>query len=61
MILLNTSFAGPALAEAARPFLGQFGFRLIAIAALFSTASAIEATRVAPAGTTASSPIGSRS
>ncbi|MES1266021.1 MAG: amino acid permease, partial [Variovorax sp.] len=29
-----------ALAEAARPFLGAFGFRLIAIAALFSTASA---------------------
>lgn len=33
-----------ALAEAARPFLGQLGFRLIAIAALFSTASAINAT-----------------
>jgi amino acid transporter len=33
-----------ALAEAARPFLGQFGFRLVAIAALFSTASAINAT-----------------
>ncbi len=33
-----------ALAEAARPFLGQIGFRLIAIAALFSTASAINAT-----------------
>lgn len=33
-----------ALAEAARPFLGAFGFRLIAIAALFSTASAINAT-----------------
>lgn len=33
-----------ALAEAARPFLGQFGFTLIAIAALFSTASAINAT-----------------
>ena len=33
-----------ALAEAARPFLGEFGFRLIAIAALFSTASAINAT-----------------
>jgi len=33
-----------ALAEAAKPFLGQFGFRLIAIAALFSTASAINAT-----------------
>jgi len=32
-----------ALAEAAKPFLGQFGFRLIAIAALFSTASAINA------------------
>ena len=27
-----------------RPFLGEFGFRLIAIAALFSTASAINAT-----------------
>src|SRR6201981_409256 len=33
-----------ALAEAAKPFLGQIGFRLIAIAALFSTASAINAT-----------------
>jgi amino acid transporter len=33
-----------ALAEAARPFLGNFGFRLVAIAALFSTASAINAT-----------------
>src|SRR5438132_10466045 len=33
-----------ALAEAAKPFLGQFGFRLIAIAALLSTASAITAT-----------------
>jgi amino acid transporter len=33
-----------ALAEAARPFLGEVGFRLIAIAALFSTASAINAT-----------------
>ena len=33
-----------ALAEAAKPSLGQFGFRLIAIAALFSTASAITAT-----------------
>src|SRR5215471_5474021 len=33
-----------ALAEAAKPFLGQLGFRLIAIAALFSTASAINAT-----------------
>ena len=32
------------LAEAAKPFLGEFGFRLIAIAALFSTASAITAT-----------------
>jgi len=33
-----------ALAEAARPFLGQFGFLLIAIAAMLSTASAINAT-----------------
>ena len=33
-----------ALAEAAKPFLGEVGFRLIAIAALFSTASAINAT-----------------
>ncbi len=33
-----------ALAEAAKPFLGNFGFRLIAIGALFSTASAINAT-----------------
>jgi amino acid transporter len=33
-----------ALAEAARPFLGSFGFILIAIAAMLSTASAINAT-----------------
>ncbi len=33
-----------ALAEAARPFLGQKGFALIAIAAMLSTASAINAT-----------------
>ncbi len=33
-----------ALAEAAKPFLGQAGFTLIAIAALLSTASAINAT-----------------
>jgi amino acid transporter len=33
-----------ALAEAARPFLGQFGFRLIAFAAILSTSSAINAT-----------------
>lgn len=33
-----------ALAEAARPFLGAFGFKLIAVAALLSTASAINAT-----------------
>ncbi len=33
-----------ALAEAARPFLGQAGFVLIGLAALFSTASAINAT-----------------
>jgi amino acid transporter len=33
-----------ALAEAARPFLGTLGFRLIALGALFSTASAINAT-----------------
>jgi amino acid transporter len=33
-----------ALAEATKPFLGMFGFKLIAIAALFSTASAINAT-----------------
>jgi amino acid transporter len=33
-----------ALAEAAKPSLGEFGFRLIAIAAVFSTASAINAT-----------------
>jgi amino acid transporter len=33
-----------ALAEAAKPFLGTRGFKLIAIAALFSTASAINAT-----------------
>jgi amino acid transporter len=33
-----------ALAEAARPFLGQAGFSLIAVAAMLSTASAINAT-----------------
>jgi amino acid transporter len=33
-----------ALAESARPFLGSFGFTLIAIAALLSTSSAINAT-----------------
>jgi amino acid transporter len=33
-----------ALAEAAKPFLGNIGFKLIAIGALFSTASAINAT-----------------
>lgn len=33
-----------ALAEAAKPFLGQIGFKIIAIAAMFSTASAINAT-----------------
>jgi len=33
-----------ALAAAAKPFLGSFGFRLITIAALFSTSSAINAT-----------------
>lgn len=33
-----------ALAEAARPFLGQTGFTLIAVAAMLSTASAINAT-----------------
>jgi amino acid transporter len=33
-----------ALAAAARPFLGMIGFRVMAIAALFSTASAINAT-----------------
>jgi amino acid transporter len=33
-----------ALAEAAKPFLGDLGFRLIAIGAVFSTASAINAT-----------------
>jgi len=33
-----------ALAEAAKPFLGEFGFVLVAIGALFSTSSAINAT-----------------
>ncbi len=33
-----------ALAEAARPFLGSLGFKIMAIAALFSTSSAINAT-----------------
>lgn len=40
-ILASRDFA---LAEAAKPFLGMLGFKLIAIAALFSTASAINAT-----------------
>lgn len=40
-----------ALAEAAKPFLGTFGFKLIAIAALFSTASAINATLFGAANT----------
>lgn len=40
-----------ALAEAAKPFLGMFGFKLIAIAALFSTASAINATLFGSANT----------
>lgn len=33
-----------ALAEAAKPFLGNIGFTLMSIAALFSTSSAINAT-----------------
>lgn len=33
-----------ALAEAAKPFLGEFGFKLIAVAALLSTSSAVNAT-----------------
>ncbi len=33
-----------ALAEAARPFMGDLGFKLVAVAAMFSTASAINAT-----------------
>ena len=33
-----------ALAQAAQPFLGTLGFKIIAIAALFSTASGINAT-----------------
>lgn len=33
-----------ALAEAAKPFLGEFGFSLIAVAALLSTSSAVNAT-----------------
>jgi amino acid transporter len=33
-----------ALAEAAKPFLGAWGFKLVAVGALFSTASAINAT-----------------
>lgn len=33
-----------ALAQAAKPFLGELGFKLIAVAALFSTSSAINAT-----------------
>lgn len=40
---INTS-GDFALAEAAKPFLGNAGFKLISIAALFSTASAINAT-----------------
>jgi amino acid transporter len=33
-----------ALAQAAQPFLGQVGFKIMAVAALFSTASAVNAT-----------------
>jgi amino acid transporter len=33
-----------ALAEASKPFLGDFGFTLVALGALFSTSSAINAT-----------------
>ena len=40
-----------ALAEAAKPFLGNFGFKLVAVAALFSTASAINATLYGGANT----------
>lgn len=40
-----------ALAEAAKPFLGNLGFKLIAAAALFSTASAINATLFGGANT----------
>ncbi|MBN2168794.1 MAG: amino acid permease [Actinobacteria bacterium] len=40
-----------ALAEAAKPFLGEFGFKLIAVAALLSTASAINATLFGGANT----------
>jgi amino acid transporter len=39
-----TKYGEYALAEAARPFLGEAGFLLIGLAALFSTASAINAT-----------------
>ena len=35
-----------ALAQAAKPFLGVWGFKLVAVAALFSTASAINATHL---------------
>jgi amino acid transporter len=37
-----------ALAEAAKPFMGRYGFTLMGIAALFSTASAINATIYGP-------------
>ena len=40
-----------ALAEAARPFLGMFGFKLVAVAAVLSTASAINATLFGGANT----------
>lgn len=40
-----------ALAEAAKPFLGTFGFKLVAVAALLSTASAINATLYGGANT----------
>lgn len=43
-VLQINQFGDYALAEAAKPFLGIIGFKLIAIAALFSTASAINAT-----------------
>ena len=48
-----TGFGETAIAEAARPTLGEFGFVMMAIAALLATASSVNATIYASGGLTA--------
>jgi amino acid transporter len=48
-----TGFGETAIAEAARPTLGDFGFVMMAIAALLATASSVNATLYASGGLTA--------